>query len=137
MATHHTPYTTGNTRVGDRGARSLAQLLRVASTLKTLNVEGSCALTHVRHPSNDPQRLTHRCVHHCTDCGIGAHGIAGFADVLGGHRGWLQELGLTANPLGSDGAIALANMLATNTSLRRLELQGVRATALMLQSPSV
>lgn len=72
-----------------------------------------------------------------TDCGIGAHGIAGFADVLGGHRGWLQELGLTANPLGSDGAIALANMLATNTSLRRLELQGVRATALMSPSLSV
>ena len=84
-----------NPKIGDEGAKALAEALKVNATVKEL---------------------------YLTDCGIGDDGAAALAEALRSNTS-LTTLSLAACRIGDAGAAALAAALRSNTSLSVLNLE--------------
>ena len=88
-------FLSGNEKIGDEGAKALAEALKVNATVKLLNL---------------------------SDCGIGDDGAAALAEALRSNTS-LTKLGLWVNEdIGDEGAKALAGALKVNTTVEELIL---------------
>ena len=113
-----------NDNITEKGAITLAKLLKGNMTLQQLTVRGNSigeggatALAEMLKENRTLQQLD---VSHNS---IGEGGVTALAEMLK-ENGTLQQLNVSVNSIGDEGATALAEMLKENMALQQLDVGG-------------
>ena len=108
--------------ITDRGAATLAEMLKENRTLQQLNIsdnsiggEGATALAETLKENRTLRQLE------VTNNSIGDEGATTLAEMLKENK-TLQQLNISGNSIGSEGATALAEMLKENRTLQQLDV---------------